>query len=206
MTNSSKIKVYQEVLDQIRMFIETNSLKEGDRLPSERELAEQLNASRSSVREALRAIELLGLIETKHGEGTFLKTYRPYHTVELLATFVLRQPTTKNELLEVRLMLEEQCITRCVNQVSHEKLIEIVNSLYKVKGDFHSYVFSELFEQVGNDLLYKIWHLINNFSQTTYSQLQDQELYGQLMTHIKNKELEEALNVLKILYDQKTLN
>lgn len=206
MTNSSKIKVYQEVLDQIRMFIETNSLKEGDRLPSERELAEQLNASRSSVREALRAIELLGLIETKHGEGTFLKTYRPYHTVELLATFVLRQPTTKNELLEVRLMLEEQCITRSVNQVSHEKLIEIVNSLYKVEGDFHSYVFSELFEQVGNDLLYKIWHLINNFSQTTYSQLQDQELYGQLMTHIKNKELEEALNVLKTLYDQKTLN
>lgn len=67
MTKDTKSKVYQEVLEEIRNYIVDHQLQDGDRLPSERELAEQLNAGRSSVREALRAIELLGLIETRHG-------------------------------------------------------------------------------------------------------------------------------------------
>src|SRR5690625_1924677 len=102
MSNSSKIKVYEEVLNEIQTYIEENELVDGDKLPSERELAEQLNAARSSVREALRAIELLGLIETKRGEGTFLKKYQPYQTVELLAAFILRQPITIQELFEMK--------------------------------------------------------------------------------------------------------
>jgi len=59
---SPKQKVYQDVLLEIRKFIESNQLESGDKLPSERELSERLGRGRSSVREALRAMELLGLI------------------------------------------------------------------------------------------------------------------------------------------------
>src|SRR5690606_15594180 len=103
----NNVKVYQEVLEQIRLFIDQHNLSPGDRLPSERYLAETLKAGRSSVREALRAIELLGLIETRKGEGTFLKAYQPYHSVELLSSFILRESKKKEELIEFKKLLEK---------------------------------------------------------------------------------------------------
>ncbi|UZW67941.1 GntR family transcriptional regulator [Priestia flexa] len=57
---NERSKVYVEILKQIRQLMQSNQLQTGDKIPSERELAERLNAGRSSVREALRALELLG--------------------------------------------------------------------------------------------------------------------------------------------------
>ena len=74
MTDSStNRKVYEGILMQLNEIIAEENLRPGDKLPSERELSERLSVGRSSVREALRALELLGLIETRRGEGTFLK-------------------------------------------------------------------------------------------------------------------------------------
>ncbi|TFB25031.1 FadR family transcriptional regulator [Filobacillus milosensis] len=207
MTNSSKIKVYQEVLEQIRFYIEKHQLSEGDKLPSERELSEQLNAARSSVREALRAIELLGLIETKHGEGTFLKTYRPYQTVELLATFVLRESTTKNELLEVMEMLEHQCLIK-VQEVITDNEIDILEQeiLMHEEEHLHTYVFNYFFEKVKNQLLLKVWHLINNFVQASHELTPDQNYYLHLLKLIKDKNSVEISGLLKDFYQQNYVN
>src|SRR5699024_12380240 len=95
---SPKQKVYQGVLQEIRRFIDNNKLQPGDRLPSERELSDKLQAGRSSVREALRAVELLGLIETRHGEGTVLSEYRSLQTDEILYSFILKKSMTENKL------------------------------------------------------------------------------------------------------------
>ncbi|WP_439331254.1 FadR/GntR family transcriptional regulator [Lysinibacillus fusiformis] len=57
---------------QLRQLIKIEKIQAGEKLPSERVLSERLGVGRSSVREALRSLELLGLIETRHGEGTFL--------------------------------------------------------------------------------------------------------------------------------------
>ncbi|MER1935547.1 MAG: GntR family transcriptional regulator, partial [Priestia megaterium] len=70
---NERSKVYVEILKQIRQLMEDDRLTTGDKIPSERELSERLGAGRSSVREALRALELIGLIETRRGEGTFIK-------------------------------------------------------------------------------------------------------------------------------------
>ncbi|MDY0405348.1 GntR family transcriptional regulator [Virgibacillus sp. 179-BFC.A HS] len=94
-----KQKVYQAVLKEIRTYIEEHHLQPGDKLPSERELAEKLDAGRSSIREALRAMELLGLIETRRGEGTFLTTYQPYQSVELLSSFILKNEASRKNCL-----------------------------------------------------------------------------------------------------------
>ena len=58
----SQTKVYLNILEKLKEIIHQKNLLPGDKLPSERELAETLNVGRSSVREALRAMELLGLI------------------------------------------------------------------------------------------------------------------------------------------------
>ena len=86
--NSSKI--YLDIVNQLRHMIEQDGLLPGDKIPSERELSDRLQVGRSSVREALRALELLGLIETKRGEGTFIKNFQDHKLVEILGGFFLQ--------------------------------------------------------------------------------------------------------------------
>lgn len=68
-----KTRLYEDVVQQIVGKIENGTLKAGDRLPTERDLVVQLGVSRTSVREALRALELMGMIESRVKEGTFVK-------------------------------------------------------------------------------------------------------------------------------------
>lgn len=75
-SSSNSSKLYLDIVNQLRDMIEQDGLKPGDRLPSERTLSERLNAGRSSVREALRALELLGLIETKKAKALFFGIFK----------------------------------------------------------------------------------------------------------------------------------
>ena len=65
-------KSYHDLVEQIQQKIMDNELKVGDKLPPEREMSEIYNISRNSVREALRSLEVLGLVECRHGEGNFI--------------------------------------------------------------------------------------------------------------------------------------
>src|SRR5580693_5218781 len=67
-----KNKVYEEVAKQIERLI-LKKLKPGDKLPSERELAEMLQVSRSSIRDAIRSLELIGVVEPRQGAGTIVR-------------------------------------------------------------------------------------------------------------------------------------
>lgn len=62
-------KIYEIVIEQIKEIVKRGELKSGDKLPSERDLCEKLEVSRASVREALKSLQMLGLIESKHGKG-----------------------------------------------------------------------------------------------------------------------------------------
>ena len=66
-------RIYEEIVRQVKAMIAEGRLKGGDRLPPERDLAEKFVVSRTSVREALRALESLGLVEIRPGEGTFIR-------------------------------------------------------------------------------------------------------------------------------------
>lgn len=67
-------KVYEQVIEQIQYKILNGELKKGDKLLSERELSEQMNVSRTSIREAIRVLETMGVIESRQGEGNFICT------------------------------------------------------------------------------------------------------------------------------------
>lgn len=66
-------KLYLQIVNQIRTLIASGKLKAGDKLPPERVLAEKFGASRASIREAMSALEILGLIESKSSQGNFIK-------------------------------------------------------------------------------------------------------------------------------------
>ena len=67
-----RVHVRDMALEQLKRYISANDILPGQKLPSERELAEQLGVARNSLREALRALETVGLIESRVGDGTFL--------------------------------------------------------------------------------------------------------------------------------------
>jgi GntR family transcriptional repressor for pyruvate dehydrogenase complex len=98
-------RIYEEIVRQVRTLIEEGRLKWGDRLPAERELAERFRVSRASVREALRTLESMGVIEIRPGEGTFVR--QAVETlIEPLARAILSQRAAIGELFEARRLLE----------------------------------------------------------------------------------------------------
>ncbi|MCI0896453.1 MAG: FadR family transcriptional regulator [Chloroflexi bacterium] len=93
---------------QFRTLIQEGALKPGERLPSERVLAEQLKVSRSSVREAIRSLEIQGLVVSKRGSGTFITTADLESMVALLASTLTSGIDTLKDIFEVRHLLEPQ--------------------------------------------------------------------------------------------------
>jgi GntR family transcriptional repressor for pyruvate dehydrogenase complex len=101
-------KLYKQVADQIEELIVGESLCPGDRLPGERQLAEQLGISRTVVREAIRLLSVRGLVEVKPGRGTFVRVLSPSDAaVPLQLLLKLRQcPDLLDHVYEVRHMIE----------------------------------------------------------------------------------------------------
>lgn len=96
----------EKIAEQIIELIKARQLHPGDRLPSERELAAQMNVSRPSLREALRALSLLHIVEIRPGSGTYVSSLKPELLVDQLDIFFAVEDSTFFDLVETRIMLE----------------------------------------------------------------------------------------------------
>ena len=122
-------RIYEEIVRQIRALIGDGQLKSGDRLPPERDLAERFRVSRTSVREALRALESTGLIEIRPGEGTFVRQISVESLVEPLALVILTQREAIAELYEARRLLEPPIAALAARRASDEDVAELTRIL-----------------------------------------------------------------------------
>ena len=118
-------RIYEEIVRQIRTLISEGKLKSGDRLPPERELAERFKVSRPSVREALRTLESMGLIEIRLGEGTFVREISVDSLVEPLALVILTQRAAVGELFEARRLLEPPIAGLAARRSTKEEIQEM---------------------------------------------------------------------------------
>lgn len=114
-------KIYELVIAQIKQMIYHKQLRKGDKLPSERELASQLGVSRTVIREALRSLEMLGLIVSHHGEGTFVASIFPEEKIFEPLSLIFMLEDNQVELGEVRSMLEVQCAGFAAERRSEEE-------------------------------------------------------------------------------------
>ncbi|PFK35729.1 GntR family transcriptional regulator [Bacillus cereus] len=200
---SSNTKVYLEIVKKIRSIMEEDGLVAGDRLPSERELSARLNVGRSSVREALRALELVGLIETRRGEGTFIRNFYDNGLVQLIAPFLLQDEKTIRDLLQTKRLLEKD-VLRIVCDLPKETFSNVLSMLQQIFTkdknsiqEFHQTFFKTLIEQVDNYLLYRIWRIVNDYVATLSSEisLESKEMYRKLYEALYAKKEEEALKI-----------
>jgi len=99
--------LYEQVVERLRDFIDAQRLQPGDRLMSERELAEQLGVSRTSVRQGLTALRVLGLVEIKHGDGIYLLR-SPRDVIPSLASEIVGSEVDHPMIWEVREGIEVQ--------------------------------------------------------------------------------------------------
>ena len=115
-------RIYEEIVRQIKAMINEGRLKSGDQLPPERDLAEKFVVSRTSVREALRALESLGLIEIRPGEGTFVREISVEALIEPLAIVLASQREAIGELFEARRLLEPSIASLAARRATPEEL------------------------------------------------------------------------------------
>lgn len=118
-------KIYEMVMEQIKDIVKKGELKSGDKLPSERDLSEKLEVSRASVREALKALQMLGLIETKHGEGNFITANFENNLLEPLSIVFLLIGSKSKDIVELRKIIEPETAALAAKNITKEQLIEL---------------------------------------------------------------------------------
>lgn len=169
-----KEKGFLDVVRQLHQYIVNHELKAGDKLPSERMLSEDLQVGRSTVREALRSLELLGIIETRRGEGTFLCDASNHQLVEILGLFVLSADTSQADMIEVKRSLEEMVLQSVYMTYNEQTWPIFVSNLkqmllsQKYESDAYLFMLREFFLMKNNRFLLKIWLLISEYHQVIF--------------------------------------
>ena len=117
MKAASRQPAYKLAATEVKRYIEEHQLGGGDPLPSEATLCQELGMSRASLREGLKALESLGIIRTRHGEGVFVAHFSFDPIVHNLPYSIAAQGASLRELLEVRAALEVGMISQIARRV-----------------------------------------------------------------------------------------
>lgn len=114
-----------EVEVRIKEYIAQNELQPGDRLPGEAWFAAQLGVGRPLVREALKGLEAVGVIEARKGVGRFVRAFEPETYLRHFTTQVLIESFSEREIIETRCLLEIAAVRGAVERLTDEDLAEI---------------------------------------------------------------------------------
>ena len=119
----------ETIVEYVREQLERGELKPGDRLPPERSLALQTGVSRSSVRVGLRALATMGIIQSRHGSGTFVADGPPTLETEPLHFLAALHGFTRDEMFEARRLLEVGVVGLSARRASGEQVATIAEEV-----------------------------------------------------------------------------
>ncbi|MDD5697727.1 MAG: FadR/GntR family transcriptional regulator [Victivallaceae bacterium] len=167
-------RIYQQVVDQIQTMILDGRLKAGDKLPAERDLTELFQVSRTSIREAVRALEILGLVECRQGGGNFIRKEFNTGLFEPLSIMFKLHNGSALELFKVRKMLEIEAVSLAAGQITagqRAELKAVMEELAaaekeedkaKLDAEFHF----RIMEASGNYLLQCFYNAVSSLMQS----------------------------------------
>ncbi len=155
----------QLIQEQLKLYIVENNMKSGDPFPTEHELAKKLGISRTAIREVLKGLETLGVIEVRPGVGRFIREFNYEAVLNGLPYNLEMDIKNFREVLEVRFCLESWFIAKNINKFTKENIAELKEILkkldFQVLNDFeekelvetHSQFHCTLYKNSDNSLL-----------------------------------------------------
>ena len=122
-----KRRAFEEICERIRAQLAAGTLKPGDKLPAERELAEQFSVGRSALREALRSLEIAGVIQLKKGVkgGAFVQSGDPASLTRVMQDLVHLGAISLGDLTEARLLIQSGIVRLACERASEEDIATI---------------------------------------------------------------------------------
>ncbi len=143
----SKSAVAEGIVDQLLSMIRERKLRSGDKLPPERELAVMMDVSRPSLREALRALSVMGVIELRHGSGIYVTALEPARLIEHLDFVFSLDNSTYLQLFETRKALEPPICALAAQRITEEEMAQLEDCLSRSRlglTDYEAYLQADL--------------------------------------------------------------
>jgi GntR family transcriptional repressor for pyruvate dehydrogenase complex len=179
-----RVRLYENAVEQIQSLILKNQYKPGDRLPAERSLAEQLKISRPSLREALRILSVLGLIDIKVGDGIYVKevSFLPYiESVNLsISSRLQMERDSFIKLWQVRKIFEVGMVELSARQITDpflRSLWHCIEEMEKNINDQDAFISSGIrfhrliAEAKQNEILILIWDTLANLIRRSHDKI-----------------------------------
>lgn len=180
-------KIYEEIAEQLKAQILAGALKPGDKLPSAKELTERFQVGRSTVREALSALQAMGIIETRQGEGSYVKALPLADSLQQALGGLKLERETTLELLEARKALEaanasiaaqkrtdadlerlEGLLDQMERHIGEEEIGEQVDLMFHVA----------LAEATHNSIMAQLLHTISSQMETAIMETRRLQMYA----------------------------
>lgn len=168
---AARTTVTQRAIEEIKAKIARGELGPGQRLPTERDLAAELGLSRSSMREAIRALTVLGVLEARHGAGIYVTGLEPDALMEMFGVVAeMSRGSTLLHLVQVRKILEPAAAATAAARISEEVLMRLRAEMTAMEGGAtaeeivgHDMEFHRLItEAAGNPVLTAILNGLNS--------------------------------------------
>lgn len=170
--------LHHSVQDALKDYVIQNGFKPGDALPSETALAQQLGVSRTSLREAIKGLETIGILESRRGSGVYVGSFSFDPLVEVLPYGLMIDTTAIGELLDVRCTLELALVERTIASRTPEQLERLRGALerFRVAAEaaepldgpdraFHQHLVENLGNRVLSSLIDVFWRTYHRASQ-----------------------------------------
>jgi len=181
-------KVFDQVIGQIKELIRQGDLKCGDKLPSERDMCEQLRVSRTSIREALRALEMLGIIEARQGGGNYINEQFEDSFFEPLSLTFLLHGSNIDEVIKFRQMMEPQAAGEAAVRRSEEQLEEMKRLLCELKTTENETVSAAIDKQLHYKIIEASGNKLVAYTMYAVSALVEEYIINTRSSMIKNPE------------------
>jgi GntR family transcriptional repressor for pyruvate dehydrogenase complex len=191
-----KVDVTTRLLNTFKQLISEGTLAPGVRLPAEREMATSLKVSRGSLRQALKMLEVMGVVSQRVGDGTYVNGAAHSILAEPMEFLILLDGISLEELMDARLIVEPELAARAADRATPDMIAGLRETLSRMqtKGSDHALLIEEdlrfhrtIFQMADNrvcSLMFSIVHeLMHNLMEIT-SQLVDLDHTVKLHTRI----------------------
>ena len=169
-------RVYEDIVDLIMQQITDGTLKPGEMLPPERQMAEDLHVSRTAVREALHTLASLGYVESRVGDGTFIREVTLDNILKPFSGLLSRDKQLIRDVLDVRILLEAESVRRAAIYATEKDIRSLEKIIDEMKesldagqdGSAKDAQFHQLLaDTAGNEAISRILNMCSDLLFTT---------------------------------------